>query len=269
MRAGAEVFGLLWRHRALVVALVRRDLAARYRASLLGYLWSMLNPLLLLAVYAVVFTTVFQPRMAGAKPYALFLFAGLLPWLFFSGALLDAAMTLVDNGPLLAKVVCPAEVFPAVTVLAHLVHHVLALPVLLAGLAGCAVLGLHPFPWTVLLLPLALVPWVLLTGGLAMAISAVGVHFRDTRDLLANLLNLLFFGTPIIYTLDGLHVVWLKRLLQLNPLASVIEVYRSLAFAGRFAPVTDWAVALGVGLVAWIIGAWLFLRLRDTLVEAV
>jgi len=264
-----DVFRLLWRHRALVAVLVRRELAARYRASILGYFWSLLNPLMLLAVYAVVFTTVFKPRMSGAEPYALFLFAGLLPWPFFSGALLDAAVTLVDNGPLLAKVVCPAEIFPAVTVFAHLVHHLLALPVLLAALAGCAALGWHPFPWTVFLVPLALVPWILTTGGLALVISALAVHFRDIRDLVANLLNLLFFGSPIIYTLDGLHVEWLRRLLRLNPMASLVEVYRSLAFAGRMAPPLDWAIAVATGVVTWLIGAWLFGRLRDTLVEAV
>jgi len=264
-----EVLRLLWRHRALIVVLVRRELAARYRSSLLGYFWSLLNPLLLLAVYAVVFTTVFQPRMSGAEPYALFLFAGLLPWLFFSGALLDAAVILVDNGPLLAKVVCPAEIFPTVTVLAHLVHHLLALPVLVAALAGCAWLGWHPFPWTIVLFPLALVPWILTAGGLALAISALAVHFRDIRDLVANLLNLLFFGSPIIYTLDGLHVAWLRHLLRLNPMASLVEVYRDFAFTGRLAPPADWALALTTGIVTWILGAWLFDRLRDTLVEAV
>ncbi len=269
MRSGAELFRLLWRHRALVGVLVRRDLAARYRASILGYLWSLLNPLFLLVVYAVVFTTVFEPRMKGADPYALFLFAGLLPWLFFSGALLDGAMTLVENGPLLAKVVCPAEIFPAVTVLAHLVHHLLALPVLVAALGGAAALGLHPFPWTIALLPLALVPWLLLTGGLALAVSALGVHFRDVRDMLGNVLNLLFFASPIIYTLDGIQQAWLRRGLRLNPLASLVEVYRDLAFAGTVPHPEAWATALGVGLVAWLAGSWLFLRLRDSLVEAV
>ena len=264
-----DIFRVLWRHRALVVVLVRRELAARYRASLLGYFWSLLNPLMLLAVYAIVFTTVFKPRMAGAQPYALFLFAGLLPWLFFSGALLDAAVTLVDNGPLLAKVVCPAEIFPAVTVLSHLVHHVLALPVLLVALAGCAAVGWHPFPWTIVLLPLALIPWLLTAGGLALAISALAVHFRDIRDLVANLLNLLFFGTPIIYTLNGIHVRWLWELLRLNPMTSLIRVYRSLAFTGHIAGPLEWIIAITTGIVVWLAGAWLFGRLRDTLVEAV
>ncbi len=263
-----RTFQLLWHYRALVLVLVRRELAARYRASLLGYFWSMLNPLLLLTVYAIVFTTVFQPRMPGAQPYALFLFAGLLPWLFFSGAILDSAITLVDNGPLLAKVTCPPEIFPAVTVMSHLVHHLLALPVLLLALVAGALLHLHPFPLTVALIPLALIPWVLVTGGAAMAVSALAVHFRDVRDLTGNLLNLLFFGSPIIYSLDGLPPT-LRRILGLNPFASLVEIYRSVAFDGRPAPVETWGIAFLMGIVTWSVGAWVFSRLRDTLVEAV
>ncbi len=260
---------LLWRYRSLVAVLVRRELNARYRASVLGFLWSLLNPLLLLLVYTVVFTTVFQPRWPGANPYPLFLFAGLLPWLFFSGALLDAAITLVDNGPLLAKVMCPPEVFPAVTVAAHLVHHLLALPVLLGGLGIAHAVGAHPFPWTVALLPLAMLPWMVLTGGLAFAVAALAVHFRDLRDLVTNLLNLLFFGSPIIYSLDGLQSSTLRRILGLNPLASFVEVYRALAFSGTFPPARDWAIAWSTALVVWWLGTAVFCRLRDTLVEAV
>ncbi len=267
IRAAVETWQLMWRHRPLIAVLVRRELAARYRASVLGFLWSMVNPLLLLAVYTVVFTTVFEPRMEGADPYSLFLFAGLLPWLFFSGVLLDAAVTLVDNGPLLAKVVCPPEIFPAVTVAAHTVHHLLALPVLLLALGGAAALGLHPFPWTVVLLPLALVPWLVLAIGLALAVSVLGVLFRDVRDLVANLLNILFFGSPIIYTLEGLESATLRSILRLNPLAVEVEVYRALAFEGRIPSLTEWALALAVALVAWAFGAALFSRLRDTVAE--
>ncbi len=262
-------FRLLWRYRTLIGVLVRRELNARYRASVLGFLWSMLNPLLLLLVYTVVFTTVFTPRVAGENPYALFLFAGLLPWLFFSSALLDSAITLVDNGPLLAKVMCPPEVFPAVTVLAQLVHHLLALPVLVAALAIAHALGLHPFPWTFVLLPLALLPWIVLTGGLAFGISALAVHFRDLRDLVGNLLNLLFFASPIIYSLRSIGSPLLLKILRLNPLASFVTVYRDLAFGGRISSPLDWGVSYGTALLAWLVGSWIFNRLRETLVEAV
>jgi ABC-type polysaccharide/polyol phosphate export permease len=261
---------LLWRHRALISVLVRRELAARYRASVLGFFWSMLNPLLLLIVYAVVFTTVFQPRFEGGEPYPLFLFVGLLPWIFFSGSVLESAVTLVDNGPLLAKVMCPPEIFPAVIVVAQLVHHLLAMPILLAALAAAAHFGLHPFPWTVLLLPVAIVPWVLLAFGAALAVAAGAVHLRDVRDLIGHVLNFLFFASPIIYSLEALELdPILMAILRGNPLASLVTVYRDLAFAGRIPASTTIAAAYLVGVAGWFLGAMLFSRLRDTLVEAV
>ena len=261
---------MLWRHRALVAVLVRRELDARYRASFLGFFWSLLNPLLLLGVYAVVFTYIFNPRFPGGDPYPLFLFSGLLPWLFFSGAVLDGSVTLVDNGPLLAKVMCPPEIFPAVTVLAHLVHHLLALPVLLAAMVAAALLGAHPFPWTIWLVPFALVPWVLVTGGAALAVSALSVHYRDMRDLVGHLLNLLFFASPIIYSLEGLQVPGpLRWVLVLNPLAPLVEVYRDAAFTGEISSPKTWLLALTVGVVSWWLGAKVFAHYRETLVEAV
>jgi lipopolysaccharide transport system permease protein len=261
---------LLWRQRALIRVLVRRELSARYRASVLGYLWSLLNPLLLLLVYTVVFTTVFQPRFPGGQPYPLFLFAGLLPWLFFSGAVLDAAITLVDNGPLLARVMCPPEIFPAVTVLSHLVHHLLALPVLVVALAAAAVAGWHSFPWTIVLLPLAIVPWVLLAGGVTAAVAAGAVRLRDLRDLVGHALNLLFFASPIIYSLDGQDLpATVRTLLRMNPLASLVTVYRDLAFYGRLPDAATGALALAVGVGGWLLGAFVFARMRDTLVESV
>jgi ABC-type polysaccharide/polyol phosphate export permease len=261
---------LLWRQRALIRVLVRRELSARYRTSVLGFLWSMLNPLLLLLVYAVVFTTVFQPRFPGGQPYPLFLFAGLLPWLFFSGTVLDAAVTLVDNGPLLARVMCPPEIFPAVTVLSHLVHHLLAVPVLVVAMIVAARAGWHPFPWTMVLLPLAMVPWVLLAGGAAAAVAACAVHLRDLRDLVGHILNLLFFSSPIIYSLQGLDLhPTLLTALRLNPLASLVTVYRDLAFDGRLPDPATAATAFAVGVFGWILGTAVFSRLRDTLVEAV
>jgi len=264
------ILRLLWRQRALVAVLVRRELNARYRASVLGFLWSLLNPLLLLFVYAVVFTYIFNPRFPGGDPYPLFLFSGLLPWLFFSGAVLDASVTLIDNGPLLAKVMCPPEIFPAVTVASHLVHHLLALPVLLAALAVAAAWGWHDFPFTLWLLPVALVPWVLLAGGVALGVSALSVRFRDLRDLVGHLLNLLFFSSPIIYNLDGLDVpLWIERILRLNPLASLVELYRDIVFTGTIPGIKLWLLALGVGLVGWFLGAAIFVRFRETLVESV
>jgi lipopolysaccharide transport system permease protein len=264
------VIRILWRHRALIAVLVRRDLDARYRASVLGFFWSLINPLLLLAVYAVVFTYIFSPRFPGGDPYPLFLFSGLLPWLFFSGAVLDGSATLIDNGPLLAKVMCPPELFPAVTVLSHLIHHLLALPILFLAMVVSSVAGLHSFPWTFPLVVVALVPWLLTTGGAVLAISVLSVHYRDMRDLVGHLLNLLFFSSPIIYSLEGLQVpVMLHRVLILNPLASLVTVYRDAVFAGQVSSPQLWLTALAVGVVSWWLGTWVFAAYRETVVEAV
>jgi ABC-type polysaccharide/polyol phosphate export permease len=265
-----SVVSVLWRQRALVAVLVRRELHARYRASVLGFFWSLLNPLLLLFVYAVVFTYIFNPRFPGGDPYPLFLFSGLLPWLFFSGTVLDASVTLIDNGPLLAKVMCPPEIFPAVTLVSHFVHHLLALPVLMAALIVAAVAGWHPFPGTVWMLPLAVVPWLLLAGGAALGVSALSVRLRDLRDLVGHLLNLLFFSSPIIYSLDGLDLPgWLGRLLRINPMAVPVELYRDVVFTGRAPSIQAWLVAIVVGLAAWGLGTVVFMRFRESVVESV
>src|SRR5580765_1674072 len=116
--------------RGLLFTLVGRELKARYRGSVLGFFWSLINPLLLLAIYSAVFTLVFVQRAEGLHPYALFLFGGVLAWNFFAASLLDASQTFRNNGPLLRKVIVSPEIFPGVSVLAQSFHLVLALPVL-------------------------------------------------------------------------------------------------------------------------------------------
>ncbi|MFI5198735.1 MAG: ABC transporter permease, partial [Thermoanaerobaculia bacterium] len=109
----------LWRHRALAHVLVARELKARYRGSVLGFFWSLLNPLLMLAVYAIVFAVIFTGRGPATSPYAIFLFSGLLPWTWLSSSLTDAAASLTTHGALLKKILFPAEVLPLVAVLAQ------------------------------------------------------------------------------------------------------------------------------------------------------
>ncbi len=263
------VLASLYRQRGLVAMLVVRDLKARYRGTFLGYLWSLLNPLLLLAVYTAVFTLVIPARASLPVPYPLYLFTGLLPWLFVSGALLDASVVLLDNGPLLKKIVTAPEVFPAVTVLSHLVHHLLALPVLLAGMALAAMLGLMTFPWTVLLLPIVLLLWVVASAGLVLGVAALAVHFRDIKDLLHNILNLVFFMTPIIYNLEAIPVPLLVKLVKANPFTPLVRAYQDVVILGRIPSPRLWLAAVVVAVVFWLVGAFVFARLRETIAETV
>ena len=210
------------------------------------------------------------PGFPAVIPTRCFFSAVCLPWLFFSGAVLDGSATLIDNGPLLAKVMCPPELFPAVTVLSHLIHHLLALPILLVAMVVSSAAGVHSFPWSFPLVVAALVPWLLTTGGAVFAISVLSVHYRDMRDLIGHLLNLLFFSSPIIYSLEGLQVpVMLHRVLTLNPLVSLVTVYRDAVFTGRVSPPQLWLTAYAVGIVSWWLGTRVFAAYRETVVEAV
>ena len=257
----------LFRYRALISSLVARELKARYRGSVLGFFWSFINPLLLLVIYTVVFTVVLPgvhpPEL---EPYAVFMFCGILPWTWFSSSLLESSNVLVAGGNLIKKVLFPAEVLPIVTVLAGLVHFCLGLPILAAFLIYYRV---PVTPTDLLWLPLIVAIQLVLTVGLALLVSSLTVHFRDVRDLLANLLTLWFFATPIIYPITQAPER-VRRLLNLNPFTHLVIAYQEVLF--KSGPFMEGNRLLAVGaasLVVFVFGYFVFDRLRDTLAEEV
>lgn len=258
----------LFRYRGLLATLTSRELKARYRGSVLGFLWSLANPLLLLSVYTFVFSVVFQPRVAGADPYALFVVGGLFPWIWFSTSALEGAMALLSNSGLIRKAVFPAELLPMVTVLSNLVHLLLAIPILAVALVTGRVLGYPVGGIGALLFPAVLALHLPLVSGLALGASALTAHFKDVRDLLSNLLTLLFFLTPVLYPIDSLRgfpvLFWLIRL---NPLTPFTLAYQETLFYGRVPEPMLWVQMALVSLCFWAVGAGLFNRLRETFVE--
>ncbi len=259
----------LVRYRSLLLTLTGREIKARYRGSALGFLWSLANPLLLLAVYTFVFDVVFEPRVEGARPYALFLVSGLFPWIWVSASLLEGSMSLLTNSGLIRKAVFPAELLPMVSVLSNLVHFLLALPILAVALLAGHILvpGVGGPP--ALLLPAVILLQLPLVAGLAIGLAALNVHFKDVRDLLGNLLTLLFFLTPILYPLAAIKSDVLRWLVRANPFAPFTLAYQQTLFGGVWPEPLLWAQMGLVSLAAWAAGTWLFDRLRETLVEAV
>ena len=200
----SQVAKRLFVFRGLLWTLVVRELKARYRGSLLGYFWSLVNPLLLLAVYTFVFNYIFKPRMEGADPYALFLMTGLFPWVWASTSLLEGTVSLTANSGLIRKAVFPAEILPVVSVIANLVHFLFALPILAGALLVGRIMGYQVGGWTALLLPLVVLLEVPLLAGISIGLAALNVHFKDVKDIVTNLLTLMFFLTPIIYVLSNI-----------------------------------------------------------------
>ncbi len=256
----------LIRNRQLIAVLTARDLKARYRGSVLGYFWSLANPLLLLGVYTLVFTKFF-PRPA-VPPYPLFLFAGILPWTFFSGAVMEGTTAISGNAGLVKKVMFPAEVLALVVVLSHLVHFVLAMPVLLAAVAIYVALGKVTLSAAMLIAPLVMLVLGVFVSGIALVVSSVSVLFRDLRDLVANLLNLGFFLTPILYLVDHIPSRAMRTVLRFNPMTPFITAFQDIFVFARMPTPVDVGLMVLYAIVSLFVGIWVFDRLRDTLAEA-
>jgi lipopolysaccharide transport system permease protein len=246
---------------------VARELKARYRGSVLGVFWSFVNPLLRLLIFTFVFAVVLPGvRGAGLEPYPLFLLCGILPWTWFESALTEASTVLISGGNLIRKVLFPAEVLPIVTVLAGLVHFVLGMGVYLVV---AVIYGLDMTWIDLVWLPGLVAVQALFTIGLALPIAALTVHFRDIRDLLANLIQLWFYATPIIYALSEVPSP-VQAALRLNPMTHLMMMYQEILFRPGAMP--DWwrlAIMAAAAVVMFVIGYAVFDRMRDTLAEEV
>jgi ABC-type polysaccharide/polyol phosphate export permease len=259
----------LARYRGLIQSLVARELKARYRGSVLGFFWSFVNPLLLLSIYTFVFAYILQNNDEKTKPYSVFMFCGLLPWTWFSASLLEAAGSLISGGNLIKKVLFPAEVLPIVSVLSNMVHFFLGLLILVGFMIGT---GHYPDPGDLIFFPLVVLIQLVFTLGLALILSSLTVHFRDIRDLLANLLTFWFFATPIIYFYRMPSVARFQWLFNLNPFFHLSVSYQEILFFHD--PFTGGHLKLllvmgAASVLLFLAGYWLFDRLRDSFAEAV
>ncbi len=264
--------GELYKYRVLLQNLVSRELKARYRGTVLGFLWSFFNPLLLMCVYTIVFGFILKPKDPAfdSSPwfYALFLFCGILPWVWFSSSSIEAANTLMINGNLIKKILFPAEILPIVTVTSNFIHFSLGLPILLIFIF---VFG-KTLTLYALCLPVVILVQYVFSLGFSFLISALTVHFRDIKDILGNLLTFWFFTTPIVYSLNSPPIQQhqtLRTILSLNPMTHIMNGYHDCLFYGRMIDWKSLGITFGVSLVLFYCGYAVFDRLRDSFPEEV
>lgn len=212
--------------RDLLRELVARDMKLRYKRSVLGMVWSLINPLAQLVVFTFVFRYVLRVTV---ENFTLFLFTGLLAWTWFSSSLSSATGAIVANGMLIRRPGFPAAILPIVTVTTYLIHYVLALPILLLFL----VLSDVQVTWALLALPLVLALQFVLTLSLAYIVSAVHVTFRDTQYLLEIVLLLGFYLSPIFYEIE-LVPERMQTIYGLNPMVHLLSAYRAIFLEGRW-----------------------------------
>lgn len=242
-------------YRDLVLTLVARDLKVRYRRSSIGFLWTMLQPLLTMLVLQLVFSSIFRFEIANYPVYAL---SGILFWNFFSQSISASMNSLRGNASLLGKLPVPKAVFPLATVLAGVVNLLLALVPLFAILW---VTG-HPLRPAILFLPVAILLAALFTLGAGLLLSPLSVFFHDVVELVGVALTLLMYMTPVFYPMAIVpeHLRWVVRY---NPVRSVLEVFRDPIYYGKIPPAGHLAVALLIVVAALFVGTNFFRRSSD------
>lgn len=278
--------GELWRYRDLMRNLIVRDLKVRYKHSVLGILWSLLNPLLMMLVFTFVFT-VMQPNDS-VPAFYVFVLVGLIPWNFFSGAVLGSATQIIGNAHLIKKVSFPRESLPLSTVLSNFVNFMLSLLPLVVLLYVSGV-GLTRYA---LWLPLIILIQLVLLMGLGLLLSTLTVFYRDMLMVLDVAILGLFFMTPIFYPMEFIQseavlfgvMVPVNRLIRwLNPMASIVDSYRTVLYGNisydgagvahyfaPSAPAADFLLRTGLtALLIFLAGWWLFRRVSPRLGEEV
>jgi ABC-type polysaccharide/polyol phosphate export permease len=257
------VYTDLLRYRDLFGNLFRRDFQARYKGSALGVLWSLANPLLLMAIYVLVFSLLW--RVTDEIPhYPLYLLSGLASWLFFSTSLGAASRSMLDNATLIRKTRFPRQLVPLSAVATQLVTFAVMLGVLLA-LNVALIPDVRDTAW--LALPLAAI-FVAFVCGLAVAVAAANVLFRDVEHLIGSLLLPWFFLTPILYSFDQIdaferHDTLVAVLRWANPVTPPIEAIRAPLWEGTLPAAGDVLYLCVAAVVALALGAWVFIRADD------
>ncbi len=255
-------------YRELIQNLVVRDLKVRYKNSILGIAWSLVNPLLMMVVFTVVFAVLAGDP--GVQGYPAYILCALLPWQFFAASVIGGTSSFVGNAHIIKKVYFPREVLPVSLVLANLVHFLIALPLyfVLARLLHIPITGEAVSPWLVLL-PIVIAIQVVFTIGIVLILATVNVFYRDTQLILEVIMLAWFFLTPIIWdarrlpemsTILGLRIPIAKWLYYLNPMASIIATYRDILYWG-WQPALDFFVRTAItALIVLAIGYWIFRR---------
>lgn len=236
----------------LVTMLVRRELKVKYRGSVLGYVWSMINPLLFMLIISVVFSFL----MRGIENYNLYVLSGILFWNMVTLSLSVGSMSIVRNGPLMMKVRVPAWIFPVVPAGVAVTNFILSiLPYMIVY-----VFSGRPLPEQIWLAPLLFILTLIFLAGIAITLSVVNVFFRDVSHVIDPLLMLTFYATPVIYDRNAPEVPELGRwLLGLNPFTHFIEAFRAAMFGGAYhVSALGLLLLAGMAVGSMALGLWVY-----------
>ena len=244
-----------WRYRDLIFFLVQRDLTARYKRSVFGIAWTMLNPLGMMIVLSIVFSQVFRVPI---ENYPAFVLSGLIAWNFFAQSSSSAIYALVWGGDLLQRIYIPRSAFAISSIGTGLINLLLSLVPLILVMV---VIG-TPLHITILLAPIAMILLGLFSLGVGLLISTIGIYFFDVVEMYTIVLMAWMYLTPILYTLDLLPPN-IQRLLQLNPMVHLVGLFRDLVLYGTIPTIGEWLISAGFALGTFLLGWLVFTSKSD------
>ncbi|MBZ0158639.1 MAG: ABC transporter permease [bacterium] len=255
----------LWRHRALIWSFAKRDLLARYKGSVVGLFWSVIHPLIMLALYTFVFSTIMKVRVGaseGTEQFAIYLFCGMLPWNALAEGLNRSTGVILEHSNLIKRAIFPSEILPIYPVIVGIINQFIGFVILLAAL----LLVGHPIYPVMLLLPVIFILQFAITTGLAWIVAGVTVFIRDLGQMLGMMLTLGVFLTPIFYP-PSVVPQGLQPLLVVNPMYALVEAYRSLILRGQLPSWGSVVFLASIGAVVFIMGYRLFTRLQPAFAD--
>lgn len=253
----------LYKGKDLLVELTKRDFQQRYKGSILGVIWALLSPLLMLAVYTFIFVAVFKLKWGametnGSKMlYTMMIFAGLIPFQIFSESVNRSVSILNQSANYIKKVVIPVEILPSSIVLSTVLNSFFSVCLLTLG----KVFFLDTPNWTLVFIPLLMIPITFLSLGISLLVAAFGIYLKDLVYVIGLLVNVLFYMSPIFYSTDALPENF-KVFVMFNPIAPIIEQYRDVFVSGQMFSLHEYFISAFWAFVFFIIGLIIFRYLR-------
>ncbi|MBO5459998.1 MAG: ABC transporter permease [Lachnospira sp.] len=255
----------LYEYRQMIFSLVKKDLRGRYKGSVLGFLWTFINPLLQLVVFTLVFSIIMR---AGYEQYYLFLFVALVPWMFFASSVQDGSTSILREKDMVKKIYFPREVLPIATVTSGFVNMLLTFIVIFVVLL---ISGRGINPLALCCLPIVMIVEYILCMGIALIVAALTVYLRDLQYILGILVMALQYLTPVMYGVDMVENSsapdYCVFLFNLNPMTPVINIYRDILYYKTVPELQTLLVALGMGILFIVIGEFLFKKLQKGFAE--
>ena len=257
------IFKDLYKYRELLKTNTKKEIRGKYKASALGVLWSFINPLLQVLVYAIVFP--FIMRGAGTDNYVVYLITGIIPWTFFTNVVSGGTPCIKYNAGIIKKVYFPREILPISLCLSALINFGISCIIILVF---CLIFGVG-ITWYILLVPVVAIVQTILSLGIVFILSAINVYVQDIEHIISFILQMGFYGTPIIYDLKNynLSASILVKLINLNPLTTIVNSYRDLFLYHTMPNWFNLFLVFILGMVVLVIGYWIFKKLEKGFAE--